>query len=94
MSLLSEEHIFVLGQIKYLMTFFFRGRELARRIAERDREKESDNKDRQKEKEEIEEIKNKVMEEDHEDPKAAYEKVDCSSSFLNFGNIRIMLYNV
>lgn len=48
---------------------------MARRLAEREREKESDNKDRQKEKEEIEEIKNKIMEEDHEDPTAAYEKV-------------------
>lgn len=54
---------------------FFRGRELEKRLAERMKEVESDNRDRFKENEEIEELKNKIFSGEYEDPTAEFERV-------------------
>jgi len=62
--------------MKTYTNIIFRGRELSRRITDREREKESDDKDRQREKEEIEELRNKVLESDAPDPTAFYQKVN------------------
>ncbi|KRT79601.1 hypothetical protein AMK59_7721, partial [Oryctes borbonicus] len=53
---------------------YYKGRELQKRIAERVKEAESDNRDRSKEKEEIEELKNKIFSGEFEDPSAEFER--------------------
>nr|CAH7737221.1 unnamed protein product [Callosobruchus chinensis]CAH7750829.1 unnamed protein product [Callosobruchus chinensis] len=53
---------------------YYKGRELQRRVAERLKEAEQDNKDRLKEKEEIEELKNRIFSGEHDDPNAEFEK--------------------
>ena len=55
-----------------------RGRELQKRIAERVKEADSDNRDRLKEKEEIEELKSKIFSGEFEDPSAEFERVSIS----------------
>jgi RNA-binding protein 25 len=55
-----------------------RGRELQRRLAEREKEIEQDGRDRQREKEELEELKNKIFSEEHDDPSAEFERVSTS----------------
>jgi len=54
---------------------FFRGRELQKRLAEREKEIEQDGRDRQREKEELEELKTKIFSEEHDDPSAEFERV-------------------
>jgi Flp pilus assembly protein TadB len=56
--------------------YCFRGRELARRLASREAEIESDARDRQREKEELEEIRSKVYSDKGcENPSAEFERV-------------------
>lgn len=66
--------------------FYYRGRELEKRLAERMKEVESDNRDRFKENEEIEELKNKIFSGEYEDPSAEFERVSllkmCSHNFI------------
>lgn len=56
---------------------YFRGRELARRLEEREKEMEIDAKDRQKEKEELAELKAKIFAGNSDDPNAEFAKVRC-----------------
>jgi len=67
-----------------------RGSALQRRLNEREKEMETDERDRQKEREELEDIRRKLLEEGHPDPEAEMERVRsilltliliCSSSF-------------
>jgi RNA-binding protein 25 len=61
---------------KNVMCFvYIRGRELQRRLAEREKEIEQDGRDRQREKEELEELKTKIFSEEHDDPSAEFERV-------------------
>lgn len=48
---------------------------MARRLAERSREQENDNKDRIKEKEELEELRNKIFSGEYENPTQEFERV-------------------
>lgn len=48
---------------------------LSRRLKERDREIESDNRDRQKEKDEIDELRRRLTDEGHPDPLAEVRRV-------------------
>lgn len=48
---------------------------MQKRVADRLKEAEMDNRDRLKEKEEIEELKNRIFAGEHEDPNAEFEKV-------------------
>lgn len=57
------------------MSYYYRGRELQKRVAERLKEAEVDNRDRLKEKEEIEELRNRIFAGEHEDPNAEFERV-------------------
>lgn len=52
-----------------------RGTQLQKRLTDRVKEAEADNRDRQKEKEEIDEIRAKVYSAGHEDPGAEFERV-------------------
>jgi RNA-binding protein 25 len=56
-------------------SLYIRGRELQRRLAEREKEIEQDGRDRQREKEELEELKTKIFSEEHDDPSAEFERV-------------------
>lgn len=58
-----------------LLTIFFRGSGLSRRMKEREKEIELDERDRLREKEEIEEIRKRLMEEGHPDPEAEMARV-------------------
>lgn len=53
---------------------YYKGRELARRLEEREKEMEMDAKDRQKEKEELAELKAKIFAGNSEDPNAEFAK--------------------
>lgn len=55
--------------------FFIRGRELQRRLAERVKEAELDNRDRLKEKEELDELKTEIFSSEVDDPNAEFERV-------------------
>jgi RNA-binding protein 25 len=48
---------------------------LQRRLNEREKEMEADERDRMKEREELEEIRKRLMEEGHPDPEAEMERV-------------------
>lgn len=61
--------------INSLNFYYFRGRELQRRLAERVKEAELDSRDRAKEKEELEELKAKVFSGEYEDPNAEFERL-------------------
>lgn len=52
-----------------------RGRELQKRLEEREKEMELDARDRQKEKEEIEELRAKIFSSEANDPSAEFAKV-------------------
>lgn len=52
-----------------------RGHAFQRRLMEREQEKEMDTRDRVKEKEELEELRNKILSEGHDNPDAAFQKV-------------------
>uniref|UniRef100_T1IML8 PWI domain-containing protein n=1 Tax=Strigamia maritima TaxID=126957 RepID=T1IML8_STRMM len=54
---------------------YYKGSALSRRLKEREKEIENDNRDRQREKEELEELKQKLMEEGHADPTAEFERI-------------------
>jgi len=54
---------------------YFRGSALQRRLNEREKEMEADERDRLKEREELEEIRKRLMEEGHPDPEAEMERV-------------------
>lgn len=60
--------------ILFRFCFFYRGRELAKRLEEREKEMEMDAKDRQKEKEELAELKNKIYQ-DSDNPDIEFAKV-------------------
>lgn len=65
--------------------FMCRGRELQRRLAERQKEIEADTRDRQKEKDELEELRSKIYAEEHVDPSAEFERVswlNCDSAII------------
>ena len=57
------------------VAFFDRGHAFQRLLQEREIEIELDNKDRAKEKEELEELRNAILAEGHDDPDEAYRKV-------------------
>jgi len=50
---------------------------LQRRLNEREKEMEADERDRQKEREELEDIRKKLLEDGHPDPEAEMERVTC-----------------
>lgn len=54
---------------------YSRGNALQRRLKEREKENEADERDRQREREELEELKQKLLEEGHPDPEAEIAKV-------------------
>jgi len=53
-----------------------RGSSLQRRLNEREKEMEADERDRQKEREELEDIRKKLLEDGHPDPEAEMERVN------------------
>ncbi|XP_043212853.1 RNA-binding protein 25-like isoform X2 [Amphibalanus amphitrite] len=53
---------------------YYKGRELQRRLAAREREAEEDTRDQQREKEELEELRQRIQAEGHNDPSAEYER--------------------
>ena len=59
----------------------FRGRELMRRLGEREREKDVDDRDRAREKEELSEIRAQLLAEGHPDALNEFERV----SFSEYG---------
>ncbi len=58
-----------------IVKYFSRGRELQRRLTDREVEIEMDNRDRQKEKEELEELKAKIYAGDSNNPEYEFAKV-------------------
>lgn len=62
-------------KFKIFGRIFQRGRELQRRLADREIEIEMDNRDRQKEKEELEELKAKIYAGDSNNPDYEFAKV-------------------
>lgn len=63
-----------------MMFIYFRGSALQRRLNEREKEMEADERDRMKEREELEEIRKRLLEEGHPDPEAEMERVCVSIS--------------
>ena len=57
-----------------MIKFYNRGKELQKKMTERIEEAESDSRDRAKEKLELEELKNRIFSEKHDDPCAEFEK--------------------
>ncbi|XP_077995367.1 RNA-binding protein 25-like [Glandiceps talaboti] len=55
---------------------FYKGTAFQRRLRDREKEIDDDNRDRKKEKEELEEIRRKLMEEGHPDPEAEIQKLE------------------
>lgn len=62
-----------------------RGRELQKRLEEREKEMELDARDRQKEKEEIEELRAKIFASESTDPNAEFEKVSLKVHLILLG---------
>lgn len=58
-----------------VLSLCFRGRELQRKLTDRELEIEMDNRDRQKEKEELEELKAKIYSSDSNNPEFEFAKV-------------------
>lgn len=67
--------MFVYILLTHLFILYFRGRELQRKLADRELEIEMDNRDRQKEKEELEELKAKIYSSDSNNPEFEFAKV-------------------
>jgi len=55
---------------------------LQRRLNEREKEMEADERDRQKEREELEDIRKKLLEDGHPDPEAEMERVNYANLFI------------
>jgi len=60
----------------YVKSVDNRGSALQRRLNEREKEMETDERDRQKEREELEDIRKKLLEDGHPDPEAEMERVN------------------
>ena len=73
-------------EITYIFQVFYldvcRGSALQRRLLERTKEMETDDRDRQKEKVELEEIRRRLMEEGHIDVEAEMARVSDGSFYL------------